>query len=57
MGSKTINEVICDRGYRGSKQIIINNETVIDISIPSNLQKKDTPKQINIKRNLEEEQQ
>ena len=33
LGSKTINEVICDRGYRGSKQIIINNETVIDISI------------------------
>ena len=41
---------ICDRGYRGSKQIIINNETVIDISIPSNLQKKDTTKQINIKK-------
>lgn len=34
----------------GSKQIIINNETVIDISIPSNLQKKDTTKQINIKK-------
>ena len=50
LGSKTINEVICDRGYRGSKQIIINNETVIDISIPSNLQKKDTTKQINIKK-------
>ena len=48
--SKTINEVICDRGYRGSKQIIINNETVIDISIPSNQQKKDTPEQINIKK-------
>lgn len=45
-----IKEVICDRGYRGSKQIIINNETVIDISIPSNLQKKDTTKQINIKK-------
>ena len=40
------------------EQIIINNETVIDISIPSNLQKKDKFKQINIKkRNLEEEQQ
>ena len=34
----------------GSKQIIINNETVIDISIPSNQQKKDTPEQINIKK-------
>lgn len=45
-----IKEVICDRGYRGSKQIIINNETVIDISIPSNQQKKDTPEQINIKK-------
>src|SRR5574344_2413072 len=48
--SGLINEVICDRGYRGSKQIIINNETVIDISIPSNQQKKDTPEQINIKK-------
>ncbi len=50
LGSKTITEAICDRGYRGVKQIIINDETIIDISIPSNQNKRDTEEQINIKK-------
>ena len=37
---------------RGSKQIIINNETVIDISIPSNSKKKDTPVLTHTKREI-----
>jgi IS5 family transposase len=49
VGDKTITEAICDRGYRGTKETIIHNNT-ITISIPGIRLKKDTQKQINIKR-------
>lgn len=47
--STPIAEAICDRGYRGAKEIIIENNT-IEISIPGTVLKKDTPKQKEIKR-------
>lgn len=50
LGSKSITEAICDRGYRGVKQITINDETIVDISIPSNQHKRDIEEQINIKK-------
>jgi IS5 family transposase len=46
---KTIKEAICDRGYRGVKQVNVDNH-IVDISIPGNRLKKDTPKQIKEKR-------
>jgi len=49
VGDKIINEAICDRGYRGTKESIINEYT-ISISIPGVRLKRDTPEQINIKR-------
>ena len=49
IGDKTIIEAICDRGYRGTKETIINDNT-ISISIPGIRLKRDTKKQINIKR-------
>jgi IS5 family transposase len=49
IGDKIINEVICDRGYRGTKETIINNN-IITISIPGIRLKRDTKQQINIKR-------
>ncbi len=42
-------EAICDRGYKGIKEIVINENTTT-ISIPSTIQKKDTKEQINIKK-------
>jgi len=49
IGDKIITEAICDRGYRGTKEVIVNENT-ITISIPGIRLKKDTKKQINIKR-------
>ncbi len=49
IGNKIINEAICDRGYRGTKETIINDCTV-SISIPGIRLKRDTQQQINIKR-------
>ena len=49
IGDKTITEAICDRGYRGTKEVIINDKT-ISISIPDIRLKRDTQEQINIKR-------
>jgi len=49
VGDKIINEAICDRGYRGTKEIILNENT-ISISIPGIRLKKDTKEQITIKR-------
>jgi IS5 family transposase len=49
IGDNIINEAICDRGYRGTKETIINDNS-ISISIPGIRLKRDTKKQINIKR-------
>jgi IS5 family transposase len=49
IGDNIINEAICDRGYRGTKETIINNN-IITISIPGTRLKRDTQQQINIKR-------
>ena len=49
VGDGVIDEAICDRGYRGTKETIINNN-VITISIPGIRLKRDTQQQINIKR-------
>jgi len=49
VGDKIITEAICDRGYRGTKEVMIN-ENSIAISIPDTKRKKDTKKEINIKR-------
>lgn len=49
IGDKIITEAICDRGYRGTKEIIVN-ENMIAISIPDTKRKKDTKKEIQIKR-------
>jgi len=45
----SIAEAICDRGYRGTKEVIINNNTTL-ISIPATPLKKDTQKEKEIKR-------
>lgn len=44
-----IAEAICDRGYRGTKEVSIQNHTIV-ISIPSTVLKKDTKEQREIKR-------
>ncbi len=44
-----IAEAIGDRGYRGTKEVLINNHTTI-ISIPGTVLKKDTKKEKDIKR-------
>ncbi len=49
VGDKIVNEAICDRGYRGVKEVTVNDNE-ITISIPDTKRKKDTKKQINIKR-------
>jgi IS5 family transposase len=49
VGDKVIDEAICDRGYRGTKETIINENTIL-ISIPGIRLKRDTKKEINIKR-------
>ena len=49
LGDKTIKEAICDRGYRGTKETTINDDS-ITISIPGVRLKKDTKVQIAIKR-------
>jgi IS5 family transposase len=49
IGDKIIKEAICDRGYRGTKETIINGNS-ITISIPGVRLKRDTKKQIKIKR-------
>lgn len=49
IGDNIIIEAICDRGYRGTKETIINDNT-ITISIPGIRLKRDTKEQINIKR-------
>lgn len=49
VGDKVINEAICDRGYRGVKEVTVNDNS-ITISIPDTKRKKDTKKEINIKR-------
>ena len=49
IGHKIVKEAICDRGYRGAKEIIINDNR-ITISIPGQKLKRDTKKQINMKR-------
>ncbi len=49
IGDKVITEAICDRGYRGTKEVTINNNT-ISISIPGLRLKRDSKEQINIKR-------
>jgi IS5 family transposase len=48
VGATTIKEAICDRGYRGTKEVILNDHT-IKISIPGTRLKRDTKKQIKIK--------
>ena len=48
IGNDVIKEAICDRGYRGVKNITINTNK-IDISIPGTRLKKDTKEQIKIK--------
>jgi len=48
VGNTTIKEAICDRGYRGIKEVTLNDHT-ITISIPGTRLKKDTKKQIKIK--------
>ncbi|MEA3353098.1 MAG: transposase [Campylobacterota bacterium] len=45
----TIQEAICDRGYRGTKEVMIDNHS-INISIPGQRLKRDTPKQIQDKK-------
>ena len=45
----SIAEAICDRGYRGTKEVTINDNTTL-ISIPATSLKKDTQKEKNIKR-------
>ena len=47
--STPIAEAICDRGYRGTKEVSISEHT-IEISIPGIVLKKDTPKQKEAKR-------
>ena len=47
--STPIDEAICDRGYRGTKTVSIEEYT-IEISIPGTVLKKDTPKQKEVKR-------
>jgi transposase, IS5 family len=49
VGDKIITEAICDRGYRGTKEILVNDNS-IEISIPDTKRKKDTKNEINIKR-------
>ncbi len=49
IGDKVITEAICDRGYRGTKEVTINNNT-ISISIPGLRLKRDSKEQINVKR-------
>ena len=49
VGDKVINEAICDRGYRGTKEVKINDSSIV-ISIPGVKLKRDTQKQINSKR-------
>jgi len=49
VGDNIINEAICDRGYKGKKEIVINANT-ISISIPGKQLKRDTQKQIKIKK-------
>ncbi|MEA3330527.1 MAG: transposase, partial [Campylobacterota bacterium] len=44
-----ITEAICDRGYRGTKEVTIDKDT-IEISIPGTVLKRDTPKQKEVKR-------
>jgi len=46
---KPIKEVICDRGYRGKKEIVVN-ENKIKVSIPEPKRKKDSKKEILKKR-------
>jgi len=47
--STPITEAICDRGYRGTKEVTIADNT-IEISIPGTILKRDTPKQKEVKR-------
>ena len=47
--STPIAEAICDRGYRGTKEVSISEHT-IEISIPGTVLKKETPKQKEVKR-------
>jgi len=49
IGDKIISEAICDRGYRGTKEVTIDDNTIV-ISIPDTKRKKDTQEEINIKR-------
>jgi IS5 family transposase len=49
VGNQTIKEAICDRGYRGIKKVIINDSDIA-ISIPGVKLKRDTKKQIAIKK-------
>ena len=49
VGENIITEAICDRGYRGTKEVTVNNNA-ITISIPDSKRKKDTKKEIQIKR-------
>jgi len=47
--STPIAEAICDRGYRGTKEVTIADNT-IEISIPGTILKRDTAKQKEVKR-------
>ena len=49
VGIEIINEAICDRGYRGTSETIINDD-IIPISIPGIRLKRDTRQQIKIKK-------
>lgn len=49
VGPKTINEAVCDRGYKGKKEVTINDHT-ISISTPGKQCKRDTQKQIQEKK-------
>jgi IS5 family transposase len=44
-----IAEAICDRGYRGTKEVTIVNQT-IEISIPGTVLKRDTKEQLEVKK-------
>ncbi len=50
IGDKVITEAICDRGYRGTKEVTINNNTIS--ILPGLRLKRDSKEQINVKREV-----
>ena len=49
VGKETVTEAICDRGYNGKKEVIIDDNS-IKVSIPGKRLKRDTQEQIKIKK-------